>query len=195
MSPVGERERQQQQDLIALINADPWRMAVLSTLRERAPYAWVAAGFIRNLVWDIRFGAGCARPLEDVDVLIMDQEAADPAAPEKLLEAELSRSAPDIPWSVKNQARMHLRNGDQPYKDISDAMSFWLETATGIGVRLDRMGRIEIISAYGLEDLMAGVLRLTASGLARPQELAQRIASKGWVSRWPGVQILTEAQA
>lgn len=32
---------------------------------------------------------------------------------------------------VKNQARMHLRNGDRPYQSATDAMRYWPETATG----------------------------------------------------------------
>jgi len=29
---------------------------------------------------------------------------------------------PDIRWSARNQARMHIRNGDPPYAGTTDAL-------------------------------------------------------------------------
>lgn len=177
-------------ELAALVAADPWRMAVLRHLRAEAPDAWIAAGFVRNLVWDAHFGDGGPWTLEDVDVLIMDNAAEDARAPERDLQAALKARAPDVPWSVKNQARMHLRNKDRAYTDIPDAMTFWLETATGVAVRLNGRGLLDISSAYGLADLMAGILRPTTAGEERPHELFRRIHVKGWDRRWPGVRML-----
>ena len=51
---------------------------------------------------------------------------------DRAIEAELRALAPGIDWSVKNQARMHLRNGDPPYSGATDAMRHWPETATAI---------------------------------------------------------------
>ena len=89
---------------------------------------------------------------------------------------------------------MHLKHGDRPYRDIKDAISFWLETATAIAVRLHKVNavqdRIEIISAYGLQDLFAGFLRPTAPD--RVDRFLQRVQQKHWQGRWPGIRVLAE---
>jgi hypothetical protein len=176
-------------DLAARLLADPHRVRCLEVLRDTlGPPFWIAAGFARNLIWDADFGSGAARSLEDLDVLYFD--ASDTrAATDSAYESRLIEAAPDLPWQVRNQARMHRRNGDSPYRDLEDAMAHWLETATGIAARLDPAKGLVITSAYGLEDLFDGVLRATASGRARPRELEERMAAKGWRARWPGMRL------
>lgn len=177
------------EDLRARILADPYRARCLAILRETlGAEFWIAAGFVRNLVWDARFGDGRARPLEDLDVLYFNPDDPGVAA-DSAYDLMLREAAPDIPWEVRNQARMHLRNEDRPYTSLEDAMAHWLETATGIAVRLDAAEGVVITSAYGLDDLYDGVLRSTASGRARPHELTDRMAAKGWRGRWPGVRL------
>lgn len=184
--------------LAARIARDAWRLDILRVLQAETTTgvdAWVAAGFVRNLVWDRDFGSGRIGPLEDVDVLIFDPADRVSREPEQSLEAELRRRRPSVPWSVRNQARMHRRSDDRPYNTIEDAMRHWLETATGIAVRLGTDDRLQIISAYGLDDLLAGILRPTESGLSRPEELRARIDRKGWRARWPGVRFLVPTGA
>ncbi|PLC63479.1 hypothetical protein B9P82_13400 [Citrobacter sp. L55] len=69
------------------------------------------------------------------------------------------RSA-QIDWSVKNQARMHQRNGDYPYTSTRNALLHWPETATAIAVRLGKEG-LDITAPYGLSDLFELRLRPT----------------------------------
>lgn len=171
------------------IMADPHRARCLTVLRDTlGPEFWIAAGFVRNLIWDECFGDGERKPLEDLDILYFNADDTSVAA-DSAYETVLREAAPDVPWEVRNQARMHARNGDRPYTSLEDAMAHWLETATGIAVRLDAADRVTIASAHGLDDLFDGVLRRTASGRARPDELAGRMARKGWRSRWPGVRL------
>ncbi len=73
----------------------------------------LAAGFVRNLVWDRLHGL-VATPFTDIDVIYFDPADLSRET-ENRYEAELRILAPEYPWSVKNQARMHLRNGDKPY--------------------------------------------------------------------------------
>jgi len=46
------------------------------------------------------------------------------ATPERDIatEKQLFEEYADIPWSVHNQARMHERNGDAPYRNTEDAI-------------------------------------------------------------------------
>jgi uncharacterized protein len=121
---------------------------------------WIGAGLIRNAVWDALHGW----PLDhqtsgDVDVIFFD--ASNPSsARDEVLETHLRDACPGIPWSVKNQARMHLRNGDNPYQDSADAMCHWPETATAIAARL-RDGHVEVMAPLGIDDLLGLVVRPT----------------------------------
>ena len=179
---IERTERAEQ--LCQWIREDPWRLNVLQALEQGAPEGWVAAGFIRNLVWDILSGQS-VRPLEDVDILIHDPTDLSWAL-EEAQESNLRCLLPEVPWSVRNQARMHQRNKDAPYGDIPEAMSCWLETATGVAVR-SKGDRIEIMAAYGLGDLFDQVLRPTQSGFKKLDQLEARVEQKGWLTRWPGL--------
>lgn len=181
--------------LAAALRADEARMRHMEICRAvLGADAWIGAGFLRNLIWDREFGDGGVVPLQDdIDVLYFDPADLSQDS-ETAFENRLIAAEPGTLWQVRNQARMHLKHGDRPYRDIRDAMSFWLETATAIAVRLHKVNavqdRIEIISAYGLQDLFAGFLRPTAPD--RVDRFLQRVQQKHWQGRWPGIRVLAE---
>jgi len=84
-------------------------------------------------------------PLADVDVLFFD---ANEVAREReaAIEAALGEALPHIRASVKNQARMHRRNGDAPYADTTDALRFWLETPTAVAIRIGDDGAATLLA-------------------------------------------------
>lgn len=97
---------------------------------------------------------------------------------------------PSIPWSVKNQARMHRRNGDAPYASSTDAMRFWPETATAVAVRRTAANRLEIAAPFGLDDLFNLSIRPTpAFAGAKRSIVTQRIRDKQWREQWPLLRI------
>lgn len=176
--------------LRALLDDDPGRLRLLDLVRDRGPDgAWIGAGVVRNAVWDRLHGRPLAPPAGDVDVLWHDRGTGDPAA-DRAHEARLAALAPDVRWSVKNQARMHRRNGDAPYADVADAMRHWPETATAVAVRMDAGGRIEIAAPFGLDDLFALVVRPTPRfrGEKRGQ-VVERIGAKRWLEAWPRLTV------
>jgi hypothetical protein len=183
-------------ELCALIERDHWRMAVLGALAtEGLPEAWVAAGFVRNAVWDQRHGFTAATPLLDVDVVFFDSTLPERAR-EQEIEARLRQRLDGVPWSVKNQARMHRRNGDRPYRSTADALTFWRETATPVAVRLDPRGKVELLAPLGLDDLFDLIVRPTLATRSHPDKLAQyqaRMAQKNWPARWPRLRLLSTA--
>lgn len=169
-----------------LITDDPARWQALAHVRSlQLPDCWVGAGFVRNRVWDHLHGRDASPMPVDVDVLWYDPHRRD-AAHDRLLEARLRALDPGVNWSVKNQARMHARNGDGPYRSTADAMRFWPETATGVAVRRTRDDRCEVCAPRGLEDLFALVLRPTPRYVSEKRDVYEsRIASKGWLTTWP----------
>jgi hypothetical protein len=179
-----------EQRLRELVCSDAWMMDILRVTASLAlPDCWIGAGFVRARVWDQLQGHAIATKLEDVDVLYFETGDLSEAT-EKRQERRLSEMRPAVPWSVKNQARMHLRNGDRPYADTEDALRYWLETATCVAVALDGDDRLRVIAPYGLEDLFNMVLRPTPAGLRRAREYNARLAGKPWRRNWPQLRVV-----
>jgi uncharacterized protein len=127
-------------------------MAMLEMAAEQGLSDWcLAAGFVRNLAWDRLHGYASATVLNDIDLIHFDREDPTEARDRRIEQVLVHRSG--LPWSVKNQARMHERNRDAPYASTRDAMSCWVEVETAVGAALDDRGKIELVSAFGIEPL------------------------------------------
>lgn len=166
------------------IASDTTRMRALVLAADLALPDWcIGAGFVRNLAWDKLHGFEWATPLSDIDLIYFDRRQCDRCRDVEL-QARLASMAPDLRWSVKNQARMHIRNDDAPYQSTEDAMRCWPEVETAVGARLHASRRIEIIAPFGLATLFD--LKVTPNPTRpRPEAFAQRLAEKQWLSRWP----------
>jgi uncharacterized protein len=180
----------QQATIRAALQRTHGRMAMLHALaRLDLPDAWIAAGAVRNAVWDTLHAYPDATPLADVDVIWFDASHASEAQ-DRGLEKRLGELLPGLRWSVKNQARMHLRNGDAPYLNCLDAMRRWPETATCVAARLARDGTIELCSAHGFDDLLGCILRPTPHlATDRMVVFHERIAGKRWRQIWPRLAV------
>lgn len=176
--------------LQALLASDPERMRVLHIVRELAlPDCWVAAGFVRNCVWDALHERSRSPLPADIDVIWYDQNEDSPAH-DTALEMALRRRDDSLAWSVKNQARMHVRNADHPYRSATDAMRYWPETATAVGIRLDPHGVIEVAAPFGLDDLFNLMVRPTERFIAEKHPVyVERVRSKNWQATWPKLRI------
>lgn len=169
-----------------VIAGDSVRMRALALVRDLGlPDCWVAAGFVRSAVWDFLHGREFSPLPADIDVIWYDD--SDPReAHDRALEAALRRLDCELHWSVKNQARMHARNADAPYRSSADAMKYWTETATAVGLRLDVAGRIEVAAPFGLEDLFNLVVRPGPRFLGDKHDIyLKRLAARQWHLKWP----------
>lgn len=178
--------------LTAIIGDDAWSMTQLRRVRALGLNDWaIGAGFVRALAWDRLTAKPTRTPLADVDVLHFDPASLSPDA-ERTLEARLFAEDPEIPWSVKNQARMHLRNGDPPYRSTADALTGWLETPTCVAARLEADDRLTIIAPFGLDDLFALRVAPTPAGRRKLGQYHARLAAKDWARHWPFARIERE---
>ena len=168
--------------LFELMQQDALRSKILSCVENVSVQpCYVAAGFVRNLIWDDLHNRTTPTPLNDVDVIYFDPSETDSSGQQRI-EAYLNNTMPDINWQVRNQALMHNRNGHQPYADIIDAMSYWPEKETAIAVR-KISNQLECISAFGADTLLAGKLSHNPN---TPIALFwQRVHSKNWLNQWP----------
>lgn len=175
------------QVIVDLVKQDPLRVAALDCVYQRQlPQCYVAAGFVRNLVWDWLHQKVQPTLLSDVDVVYFEQSNVT-IADETAIEQQLSRQMPQLNWQVKNQARMHLCNGDHPYQSTLDAMSYWPEYETAVAIRKIAADHYECISAFGFESLLQGWL--TPNPKRCFETFAKRRAAKGWLDIWPQLRV------
>jgi hypothetical protein len=177
--------------LIARIIAeDAVAMEQLRAVRALALPDWcIAAGFVRNRVWDHLHGISPARLPVDIDVLYYD--AADIGKDREAgFEARLGELMPGLPWQVRNQARMHIWKGLPQHRDTADSMTYWLETVTAVGVRLEADDSLSVIAPLGTDDLLNLRCRPAPYGHVQRAEYEERIATKRWRELWPKVQFL-----
>ena len=85
---------------------------------------------------------------------------------------------------------MHLWKGLPQHTSTSDSMTYWLETVTAVGVRLEADDTLTVVAPLGTDDLLGLCCRPTASGRARRAEYDARIAAKGWRELWPRVRFV-----
>jgi hypothetical protein len=169
-------------ELSELMQSDNLRMSLLSTVSAmNLPDCYIAAGFVRNRVWDYLHGfSGTA--LNDVDVIYFSQSVID----ERPALAQLSGAHPEINWQLKNQAYMHVRNGDQPYLNCIHAMEHWPEIETAMGVRLDQ-GELVFVSPFNISTIFDG--RITHNKKRSQSIFIKRIKQKRWLDIWPKLKI------
>jgi uncharacterized protein len=179
-----------EKDILQVVACDPWMMDCLRAAQQlNLPDWWIGAGFVRNKVWDIQHGYNERTPLSDIDVIYFDPSDINEST-EKEYEVKL-RQVMDAPWSVKNQARMHLRDNDPPALSITESLSRWPETPTAIAIKLNEKGELELNAPNGVEDLIS--LRVVATPYIATHKRAlynTRVKQKEWDRTWPKLTII-----
>ncbi|MEC3248376.1 nucleotidyltransferase family protein [Bacillus cereus] len=181
---------QTEQDIIRLIENDEWMMNVLQMAKSlELPDWWICAGFVRSKIWDTLHDYEAKTAMPDVDVIYYDSLHQDEIY-EQSLETKLMNIDATIPWSVKNQARMHVVNNMPPYSSSVDAISKFPETATALGVTLDELNNVILTAPCGIEDVLSLQVRPTAHFLESKERLhmyKNRVIKKNWQSKWPNI--------
>lgn len=173
-------------ELARIIGADPARVAALSAVEAVfGDQGWVVGGFTREAVWDFLEGARISPPLGEVDVMYFDAADVSREA-ERAHQQALAGQLRNVEWSVKNQARMHLANGHEPYTGVSDSLSHAPETASAVGIQL-RGRTLHVLAPIGLRDLFGLVLRRNSTSDA--QAFEKRTARTYQSERWPHLRL------
>jgi uncharacterized protein len=177
-------------DVTNFVAEQPLLMALLRAIATLAiDDCWIGGGIIRNSVWDYLHDYPVRLATEsDVDVVYCDRRNVNPES-DLAIKRRLTNDWPDIPWSVRNQARMHERNGDAPYRSSEDACRCWPETATAIAARLWD-GQVQIVAPHGVDDLVRMIVRPTPAFCTKMSVYERRLASKDWARRWPRLTFL-----
>jgi hypothetical protein len=174
-----------QDKLRSLLEDDPLRMDILHALAAVSlPDCWVAAGFVRNLVWDDLHNK--KTDLNDVDVIYYCQTDIQGQLAKKAIR-QLQERLPMVNWQVKNQALMHIKRQHSQYLSSADAMSFWPEQETAVAVKLDEYGNFSIVAPFGLTSLFKGYITFNLK--ADEHTFWQRVKKKCWLTTWPRLVI------
>jgi len=181
-----------EEDILRLVREDEWMVDVLATVKKLGlPDWWVCAGFVRTKIWDTIYGYGERTPLPDVDVIYYDPGHVG-EEPEQEWEKRLRMMRPSVPWSVKNQVRMHQVNGIPPYISCEDAISKFPETATALGLTLSEDNDIRLTAPWGVDDAVNGIVRPTPFFQETPDRLTlyrSRLLQKNWSRQWNQITI------
>lgn len=180
------------EDIIKLIQHDDQMMEIIQTAATlNLPDWWICAGFVRSKVWDTLHGYQIRTKTPDVDVIYFD-ENHNKQQTDKELEGSLRKMLPEVPWSVKNEAKMHVRNNIAPYTSSEDAISKFPETATAVAVKIDRKGSLILTAPWGVEDLINMEVRPTPFFEQTKERAAfyeERIKKKNWRSIWYEIKV------
>ncbi|MGF1695218.1 nucleotidyltransferase family protein [Vibrio lamellibrachiae] len=174
--------------VVELVKQDKLRIEALKCVFQlNLPECYIAAGFVRNLVWDHLHQTPLATPLNDIDVIYFNPRELDTNT-HILYEQRLKMMMPHVNWQVRNQAFMHKRNNDEPYLSSIDAMSYWPEKETAVGIRLLTSSQYECISAFGFDSLFD--LKITHNPKRKLDIFEHRIKSKNWLVQWPNLNVV-----
>lgn len=178
-----------EEKLIELIRIDEFLMAILQAVESLDLHdSWVCAGLIRGKVWDSL--NACRTPVADIDVIYFDSSDLT-IETEKQLEHQLQNLLPGLPWSVKNQARMHEKNGLSPFRSSYDGVAHFPETPTAVAVKTEK-NKLLVMAPYGLEDVFHQIVRPTPMYEAhKPLHIIyqKRMSEKQWNKTWPAITI------
>lgn len=166
-----------------VVNDDRFLSLLKAVEKLHLPDAWICAGCLRNKVWDVL--DSISTPINDIDVIYFD-EVNNSITSEKKLESQLRAILPDEPWSVKNQARMHEKNGSMPYRSSFDGVANFPETVTAVAIRISN-NELEVMAPYGLQDLFSKSVR-PSPHFDETSDLhsiyLERVSQKKWDEIW-----------
>lgn len=181
-----------EEDIIKIVSEDDGMMEILRVAKSLdLPDWWVCAGFVRSKIWDTLHGFSERTNIPDVDVIYFDDKNIEELQ-EKKFEEKLRNILPHIPWSVKNEARMHVVNNIPPYSSSVDAISKFPETATALGVKLDAQENVILAAPYGIWDVINLELKPTPYFTEIKERAAiyeERIIKKNWKSIWNKIKV------
>lgn len=174
--------------VLNLLYSDKLRLEALEHVYQLGlSDAYLAAGFVRNMIWDSLHGYQNPTPLNDLDVIYFDPDECEPNKYQEY-EAQLRAAMPRLNWQVRNQAKMHTRNGDREYLSSLDAMGFWPEKETAVGIRQIGTNQYLCHSAFEIESLFQGCI--THNPKRDRAIFDSRITAKAWLTHWPKLRVV-----
>lgn len=180
-----------EQEILDSVRENPDMMAILTIIRDLGlKDSWLAAGSVRNFIWNLLSDKSPFDHETDVDVIFFDPDVSyeDTLG----IERKLREDFPQYQWELKNQVYMYLHSPHTVlYTSSRDAMSKYPERCTAIGLRLDDNGELELFAPYGLEDVFNFQVEPTPHFLEdfeRMKLYQKRLSKKNWQEKWENLK-------
>ena len=175
------------QDLLQAIQLNTDLMKILIIIRNLGlKDSWLAAGSIRNFIWNLLSDKSPFDRETDVDVIFFDPDISYEETVS--LEKKLREDFPQYQWELKNQVYMHQHSPHTvPYTSSRDAMSKYPERCTAVGLRLNEDSTLELFAPYGLEDILNFQVHPTPHFLENEDRMTlyqTRLSKKNWQEKW-----------
>ena len=175
------------QDLLQAIQLNTDLMKILIIIRNLGlKDSWLAAGSIRNFIWNLLSDKSPFDRETDVDVIFFDPDVSYEETVS--LENRLREDFPQYQWELKNQVYMHQHSPHTvPYTSSRDAMSKYPERCTAVGLRLNEDSTLELFAPYGLEDILNFQVHPTPHFLENEDRMKlyqTRLSKKNWQEKW-----------
>ena len=176
-----------EQDILEVFRKNPDMMTILTIIRDLGlKDSWLAAGSVRNFIWNLLSDKSPFDSETDVDVIFFDPDVSYEETVS--LEKKLREDFPQYQWELKNQVYMHQHSPHTaPYTSSRDAMSKYSERCTAIGVRLHADATLELFAPYGLEDILNFQVSPTPHFLDNEERMKlyqERLSKKKWQEKW-----------
>ena len=88
---------------------------------------------------------------------------------------------------------MHIRNDISPYTSSEDAISKFPETATALGVKIDKDNHLILTAPWGIEDVINLEVKGYHTYIKEKNERASiyemRIKKKNWKATWNKIKV------
>ena len=174
-------------EILDSFRENPDMMAILTIISNLGlKDSWLAAGSVRNFIWNLLSDKPAFDRDTDVDVIFFDPDVS---YEETLaIERQLKKDFPQYQWELKNQVYMHLHSPHtSPYTSSRDAMSKYPERCTALGLRLHVDATLELFAPYGLEDILNFQVAPTPHFLENEDRMKlyqKRLSKKNWREKW-----------
>ena len=176
-----------EQEILDAFIENPDMMAILTIIRNLGlKDSWLAAGSVRNFIWNLLSDRPAFDHETDVDVIFFDPDVS--YEDTLVIESKLREDFPQYQWELKNQIYMHQHSPHTaPYRNSCDAMSKYPERCTAIGLRLNADATLELFAPYGLEDILNFQVAPTPHFLENEDRMKlyqTRLSKKNWREKW-----------
>lgn len=160
------------------------------------PDAWLAGGCLFQTAWNVLANEHPARAIKDYDVFYFDKADTSSEAEERVnrrAAAVFSDLACEI--DVRNQARVHLwyesHFGVAGYPELTkstDGVDNFLAVCCMVAVRTAESGDIDLYAPFGVDDVLACVVRQNPWYPNAPRDCYESKARR-WHALWPALQV------
>ena len=176
-----------EQKILDTFRENPDMMTILTIIRDLdLKDSWLAAGSVRNFIWNLLSDKSPFDRETDVDVIFFDPDISYEETVS--IEKKLREDFPQYHWELKNQVYMHLHSPHTvPYTSSCDAMSKYPEQCTAIGLRLHADATLELFVPYGIEDIFNFHVSPTPHFLDNEDRMKlyqERLSKKNWQEKW-----------